>query len=109
MENEIYLFSYGTLQNPKIQKNLFGRTLIGKHDKLKGFELRSIRIPDEAEATEYPIIYISENNSEVINGVVFKIMKTEIYVVDEYEGEFYRRIQATLESGKSAMIYVAAN
>ncbi len=108
MDKEVFLFSYGTLQQTAIQRHLFGRILEGQQDELKGFELKSIRIPGALTVTEYPIIYRSSNNSAVMEGVAFKIQEAELSKVDQYEGEHYKRVSLKLESGRQAFVYISA-
>ena len=43
---EVLLFSYGTLQNPKVQQANFGRLLDGMADSLVGFVQAEIEITD---------------------------------------------------------------
>ena len=42
------LFSYGTLQMENVQKETFGRLLVGAKDVLLGYVLSEVKIKDKA-------------------------------------------------------------
>ena len=95
-----YLFSYGTLQDEKVQRQLFNRKLEGKEDKVKNYTLHNVVI----EGKEYPKAAFKENNS--IEGVVYAISWAELAQADEYEGKEYQRIKIISEKGKECWMYV---
>jgi gamma-glutamylcyclotransferase (GGCT)/AIG2-like uncharacterized protein YtfP len=106
-----YLFSYGTLQKDKTQLELFGKTLQGSVDVLRGYKTAAIEITDEAflakgEQKQQLIAIISEDKNDLIKGTVLEITEDELLLADRYEPEGYKRIQVVLESGKQAWIYV---
>ena len=108
-----FLFSYGTLQEEKVQIELFGRTLQGSKDMLRGYSATTIEIKDESflsnAETQYHLIAIPSNDkNDSIEGMVFEISKEELLLADKYEPEEYERVKVLLESGKEAWIYVAA-
>ena len=110
MEN---LFSYGTLQLEQVQLELFGRTLEMEPDALVGFKKEKITIKDETVVDlsgeeEHVIISYSGNDADVIEGAVLSITPDEIERADAYETNDYKRINVTLQSGKSAWVYVSA-
>ena len=41
------LFTYGTLQHPEVQEDLFGKTLKGTPETLLGYRVREIQIEEE--------------------------------------------------------------
>jgi hypothetical protein len=107
-----YLFSYGTLQDEKVQIELFGRLLPGSGDVLKGYKVSTIEIRDESFLSkgEQPFHLIasrSKNGKDFIKGTALEIMEEELVLADEYEPENYKRIVVVLESGKKAWIYVS--
>lgn len=107
------LFSYGTLQYKKVQVETFGRELVGDKDTLLGFYLSEIIIKDraviKASGTNiHPILRLSQNPAEEVNGTIFEITKEELLRADKYEVAEYMRISAKLKSGKTAWIYAAS-
>ena len=108
-----FLFSYGTLQEEKVQIELFGRILQGSRDLLRGYLASTIEIKDESflsnAETQYHLIAMPSNDkNDSIIGTVFEISKAELLLADKYEPQEYKRIQVALESGQEAWIYVAA-
>lgn len=107
-----YLFSYGTLQKKDVQLALFGRTLAGSADNLRGYKVSTIEINDasflargEQKIQATAIISIDENDS--IQGMVFEVTEEELLIADKYEPAGYERVQVVLESGKQSWIYIA--
>jgi len=110
MEN---LFSYGTLQKPKVQIDLFDRILQGSPDDLKGYKIAPIEIRDEAflstgEQKDQRIAIASGKEYDIIHGTVFEMTEEELFLADSYEPKDYKRIKVVLASGKEAWIYAAA-
>jgi len=108
------LFSYGTLQLPNIQLELFNRLLEGYNDTLAGYKKELIRIKVDSivnptGAEEHSIISYTGNSADLIEGVVFLITPHELQFADEYETEAYTRILVTLQSGKTSWVYVKAD
>lgn len=106
-----WLFSYGTLQKPKVQLESFGRLLEGHHDQLLGYYLGQLEIKDEAvlaksEQAFHPIAIASNNLSDCIEGMVFQVTESELLKADKYEVDDYQRILVQLHSGKEAWVYV---
>lgn len=105
------LFSYGTLQLEKVQKETFNRILKGFDDQLKGYKLENLQIVDvevlqKSEQSIHPIAV--RKNGHFIVGKVFEISESELALCDSYEVENYKRVKLKLESGKSAWVYVEA-
>lgn len=111
MDRTIWLFSYGTLQLPQIQRALFGRELAGEPDALTGFAVDSIAIadPDIVAASGIAVhrILRRRDGAPSIPGVAFAITSGDLPAVDDYEGENYARIAVTLASGRNAFVYIA--
>jgi gamma-glutamylcyclotransferase (GGCT)/AIG2-like uncharacterized protein YtfP len=110
-----YLFSYGTLQQEQVQLLTFGRRLDGQRDELPGFERSSVKIEDPRVvaalgATHHANVTTSGDEGRRVPGMVFEISDAELAGCDAYEAEFsYRRIDATLASGRKAWVYVHAD
>lgn len=108
------LFSYGTLQQPQVQLDTFGRLLEGQKDTLIGYTLGEVKITDEAviksSGKEYhPILIRSEHKKDTVEGTVFLITNAELQQADEYEVDDYQRVEAQLKSGKTCWIYAASS
>ena len=98
-----YLFTYGTLQDLSIQKQVFGRTLVGIQDVLNGYYISLEKIMGR-----YLVIEKAINKESKIEGIVYELQDNEFLKVDLYEGEAYKKIKVVLKSGKSAWVYVKA-
>lgn len=79
------LFTYGTLQDPKVQIKLTGREWNGYKSKVRGFE----QITIDLESGTYPALIFG---SSLIWGMVYEIYPEELSIIDEYEGSSYKRI-----------------
>lgn len=108
------LFSYGTLQQGKVQLSTFGRLLHGHRDELPRYEPSLVTIDDPQVAAAIGMTY---HNNVVFNGrddsrvpgMAFEITDAELAKVDEYEAAFgYERVAAVLASGRPACVYVHA-
>jgi hypothetical protein len=110
-DRTIWLFSYGTLRQENVQLATFGRRLEGRPDKLAGFAVQPVRITDpHVIATSgldvHTIARPTGNPADRIAGTVFAITPEELEAADRYEVGDYRRIEARLESGLDAFLYV---
>ncbi|RZJ45977.1 MAG: gamma-glutamylcyclotransferase [Brevundimonas sp.] len=109
---EVLLFSYGTLQDPRVQEANFGRRLDGSADALPGYARTMVEITDpeviaESGLTHHPIVRPTADGAGRIDGTVFRITDAELRAADDYEVDDYHRILVTLESGREAWVYVA--
>jgi gamma-glutamylcyclotransferase (GGCT)/AIG2-like uncharacterized protein YtfP len=108
------LFSYGTLQQDDVQVSTFGRLLQGERDELPAFEPSSVKIEDPKLAaaigrTHHANVTYNGRNGSRVSGTVFEITDAELAAADQYEQvAAYKRIHATLASGKKAWLYVDA-
>ena len=107
-----YLFSYGTLQEERIQLKLYGRILKGEKDVLPGYSISLVdnKNYDAQSGTEekfHKLAVISNKDKDGITGTLFELREEELQRTDEYEPDGYKRISATLLSGKSCWVYVA--
>ena len=106
-----HLFSYGTLQLPRVQQDTFGRHLAGTPDTLTGWVERRVEITDPAVLqssgeTHHPILV--PGNGPPIPGTVFELTNAELARADAYEVADYARTLLTLASGRNAFVYVGA-
>jgi hypothetical protein len=90
MNDGVWLFSYGTLQQEDVQLATFGRRLEGRADALPAYATSLFEITDE------------------VAGVAFRITPAELAAADTYEVSAYKRIAIRLKSGLEAFVYVAA-
>ena len=108
MEN---LFSYGTLQQEKVQSDTFGYLLEGKRDVLQKYCISEVKIKDKSviklSGKEiHPILILTGNIKDEVEGTVFRINSSELLMADKYEVDDYSRVEAILKSGTKAWIYV---
>lgn len=106
------LFSYGTLQKEKVQIENFGRKLIGEKDTLSRYQLNYIEISDKevlrkSEQKHHPILQLTGNEENKVEGVLFEISEEELLLADKHEVDDYQRIEETFTSGKKGFVYVA--
>jgi len=95
------LFSYGTLQQENVQMSTFGRLLQGQSDELPGFEPSLVR--------HHANVTFNGRHDSRVSGTVFEVTDAELAAADQYEqAAGYKRIAATLASGKKAWVYVDA-
>ena len=109
-EATVRLFSYGTLQQPKVQLAIYGRRLEGCADSLRGYRLAPLRIDDPAvvRVSGKPVHMIARatgDSADKIDGVLFLLTDEELARTDAYEVEAYRRIEVQLESGETPFVY----
>ena len=107
------LFSYGTLQDARVQLATFGRLLRGHEDQLVGYEQSLIPIEDPTVVgtsgkTHHPIVKFTGRNDSRVRGTVFEITDAELLQADKYEVDAYKRVSTILASGKQAWVYVEA-
>jgi hypothetical protein len=105
------LFSYGLLQDEKLQRSIFGRPLQGKPDQLPGFALSSVKIDDpqvvaETGMTHYANVELSSRNDSYVRGTLYELTDIQLGAADQYEEPAgYKRFRATLASQKQAWVY----
>jgi gamma-glutamylcyclotransferase (GGCT)/AIG2-like uncharacterized protein YtfP len=105
------LFSYGSLQQEKVQLSTVGRRLDGHGDELLRFEHSSVAIDDPEEAATVGATHHANvrygNDESRVHGMVFEITDAELTAVDEYEAASgYRRVALMLASGGQAWVYI---
>jgi gamma-glutamylcyclotransferase (GGCT)/AIG2-like uncharacterized protein YtfP len=108
------VFSYGTLQQEKVQLSTFGRLLAGQRDELPGFEPSLVKIEEsqmvaQGGRTHHDNVTFNGRQDSRVSGTVFEITDTELAAADRYETlAAYKRIAVVLGSGKQAWVYVDA-
>jgi hypothetical protein len=106
------LFSYGTLQRETVQLATFNRRLEGRPDSLVGYRVTMIPIRDEklvkeSGDTHYRNVQATGVSTDVVEGTVFKVTKSELEQADEYEADAdYQRVRIELSSGMQAWVYL---
>lgn len=112
-EGRVWLFSYGTLRQPAVQLALFGRLMDEVADSLPGFRIDTIEIaePDIVNLSGKAIHLILRRagapGDHSVSGAALAVRQSELAAADDYEGDNYQRIEATLGSGRRAFVYVA--
>jgi gamma-glutamylcyclotransferase (GGCT)/AIG2-like uncharacterized protein YtfP len=109
----ILLFSYGTLQDKKVQVAHFGRELQGRRDSMPGYRQTLVEITDPeviatSGKTHHPIVEPSPDPADEVSGSVFEITAPELAAADKYEVSDYKRVAVKLKSGAQAWVYVRA-
>ena len=107
----VRLFSYGTLRDPQVQLETFGRLLDGEADAVVGYRLESLTITDPAViatsgSDRHPIVRASDDPGAAVEGTVFRISEQELLAADAYEVDDYARTSVRLRSGAHAWVYV---
>jgi hypothetical protein len=100
------------LQQENVQLENFGRILLGRPDKLLGYQLKELEINDEevlktSNKKFHPIVIFSDNEHHKVPGILFEVTAQEILKADNYEVDDYKRIEVILESGQRSWVYVA--
>ncbi|MBL0899079.1 MAG: gamma-glutamylcyclotransferase [Reyranella sp.] len=113
MADDVWLFSYGTLQQDEVQLATFGRLLEGRRDALPGYATSLFAIEDAevvktSGKTHHLMARPSGNPSDEVPGMVFRITPAELAAADTYEVSDYKRIAVRLKSGLEAWVYVGA-
>ena len=106
------LFSYGSLQEEKVQLATYGRFLNGHRDELPRYEpalvkIEDVRVASELGRTHHANLKFNGDDNSRVAGMVFEVTDAELAKTDIYEAKFfYKRITATLASGREAWVYV---
>jgi hypothetical protein len=109
-----FVFSYGTLQDERVQLSTFGRVLRGERDELPGFEPSLVKIEDPNAAaasgrSHHANVTFNGRSDSRVSGTVLEISDAELAAADEYERRAaYTRIAVVLASGTRAWVYVEA-
>jgi gamma-glutamylcyclotransferase (GGCT)/AIG2-like uncharacterized protein YtfP len=108
------LFSYGTLQQEKVQMDNFERLLHGTEDVLQKYRVEEIEITNKkvlesSNKRFHPILFFTGNSEDEVSGIVFQITSSELLQADSYEVDDYKRVQVSLKSGIRSWIYTRKN
>jgi hypothetical protein len=106
-----FLFSYGTLRLPEVQRATFGAELPTHDDELRGWRLGVVRITDPAVialsgSTKHPILEHTGERGDRVAGSVIELTAEQLAAADAYEVDDYERVPVVLASGRSAWVYV---
>lgn len=106
------LFSYGTLRQPGVQLDTFGRLLDGDDDVLAGYttdyvDIEDDRVVDLSGLSTHPVLRATGNARDKVMGTALRVTEDELDAADEYEVSLYRRAAVTLASGRPAWVYVS--
>lgn len=112
-DTNVWLFSYGTLQQVEVQLATFGRRLEGRADALPGYatsllEIKDVEVIATSGKTHHLLALPTGNPADEVAGVVFKITPEELAAADIYEVSDYKRVSVRMKSGLDAFVYVAA-
>jgi gamma-glutamylcyclotransferase (GGCT)/AIG2-like uncharacterized protein YtfP len=113
LSTSVNIFSYGTLQDPKVQAQVLNRQVESWPDSLSQYELGVITITDASvlaisQQQQHPIIHYSGKAEDKVKGVVLKITEAELLNFDKYETSDYQRVSVCLDSGVTCFAYVAS-
>src|SRR3954466_1437003 len=101
------LFSYGTLQDPAVQLELFGRRLVGTSDELVGFRHTAFLVTDPQFAARsgsetHSMARFTGRDDDRIRGTALQLTDAELSIADAYEPVAYERVRTRLASGADA-------
>jgi len=107
------LFSYGTLRQPGVQRDVFGRELDGRPDAIVGYDLEYVTITDPrviaaSGSDRHPILKPTDRADAAIEGTVYGVSEDDLAAADDYEVGDYERVAVPLRSGDQAWVYVFA-
>ena len=107
------LFSYGTLQQTKVQVSTFGREPSGSPDSLVGYVLSQVLIDDpeivrSSGKTHHPIVRYTGDPKARVAGTVFEVTVQELWHADRSQVGVFKRVSAELLSGRTTWVYVDA-
>ncbi len=96
-----WLFSYGTLQDPDVQKALFGSTRLKKNAKLPGWSLYA------SQADGY--LFIKPDSSGTVNGCILEVDTDDLQKADQWEEVPYyirEKVPVTLDDNTKQEVWV---
>ncbi len=108
------LFSYGTLRQPGVQRDVFGTELDGRPDAIVGYDLEYVTITDprviaSSGSDRHPILKPADRADAEVEGTVYAVSDGQLAAADDYEVDDYERIAVPLRSGDQAWVYVFAS
>lgn len=106
-----YLFSYGTLRDPAVQRETFGEEVAGEADALPGYRLAQVEITDPnvlaLSGERFHPVAIPGGAQDRVEGMVFTLTDMQLARADDYEVDDYERVSVQLASGRTAWMYAA--
>ena len=104
------LFSYGTLQQPEVQRTVFGIEIAGEADAVVGHRLGEVVIADphvvEISGSAIHPALIPDNDPDAeVQGTALTLTTEQLAQADSYEVDAYRRVEVPLRSGRTAWVY----
>jgi hypothetical protein len=113
VSGDVWVFSYGTLQQEDVQLATFGRRLDGRADALPGyatslFEIKDAAVVATSGKTHHLMAKPTGNPADEVEGTVFRFTAAELAAADTYEVSDYKRVTVRLKSGLEAFVYVGA-
>ncbi|MDT0453282.1 GDSL-type esterase/lipase family protein [Streptomyces hesseae] len=106
------LFSFGTLLDERVQKELFGRSVPTSPASLAGYTTRPIQITDESVIATSGLdvhLTLERRIGAEVEGAVLHLTDADLAAADEYEVDDYARRRVRLSSGETAWAYLDAN
>ena len=109
-----YLFSYGTLQLPVVQRDVFGKAVAGEPDALVGYRIDTVRITDArvvalSGSDTHKVAVRTGRDTDRVPGTVFALTPQQLAAADAYETDDYQRIAVPLASGRTAWLYASSS
>lgn len=109
-----YLFSYGTLQLPVVQRDVFGGPVAGEADALVGYRIETVRINDPrvvalSGSDVHKLAVETGNDADRVPGTVFALTPAQLAAADAYETDDYVRVSVRLASGRDAWLYASSS
>ena len=106
------LFSYGTLRDPDVQLELFGRHVNGVATELVGYRRSTHHVTDADFAARsgsetHAIAHFTGDDDDRIPGTALDVTDADLEIADAYEPPGYIRVIGRLASGDDAWVYVA--
>lgn len=94
------VFVYGTLLQPRCQKEAWGRAVKGRLATLKNYKKYIILHRGESFPVAVPVI------GRKIKGRLLSLTSSELQRLDRYESSIYQRRKVILRDGVKAWMYV---
>jgi hypothetical protein len=90
------VFSYGTLRQPGVQRDVFGRELDGRPDAIVGYDLDYVTITDPrviaaSGSDRHPMLRSTDRADAAIEGTVYAVSDGDLEAADDYEVNDYAR------------------
>ena len=108
------LFSYGTLRDPLVQLELFGRHVDGIAAELVGYRRSTHHVTDADFAARsgsetHAIAHFTGRDDDRVPGMALAVTDADLRIADAYEPPGYTRVICRLASGDDAWVYVASS